>query len=68
MHWKSNLGWSWKHESGRNIEALVLQARPNCEKDSLEYFVHNFCREKKPFFETPHAIFTENEYLTVLTV
>lgn len=52
----------------RNIEALVLQARNSCDGRILNYFENQFCQERKPFFDQPCALFTENEYLTILTV
>gem|GEM_PF-4602584 len=52
----------------RNIEALVLQARANCDRATLSYFENLFCRDEKPFFKTEGSLFIENEYLAVLTV
>jgi hypothetical protein len=50
-----------------NVVSLVDQARGHCDDGSLKYFDYELVHDGGRFFDVPTAMFTENEYVSVMT-
>lgn len=50
-----------------NIVSLIEQARGYCSDDILRYFDIEFVQDGGRFFDRPTALFTENEYVSIMT-